>query len=419
MTVRQWKPRTGSATGTALRAWAGGAGPEHTPRQLGRYRIVAVVARQELGRLWRNGAFWSATLLTLLLLCAVVAVPVLAGGVGDRQPAVGLVGERARLTAVLAGHTEVVHYPDAGSARSAVLDGAVDAAVLPTDEVVVTRLLPGELEPLLRWAVLAADAADRTEPDAGAALRVVVLAGNADRLQQRTLAAAGGVLVLGLLMMLFGNAIAQNVADEKANRIVEILLAKIRPWQLLAGKILGMGAAALSHVLATMVVVFAVAVSIGALDAPLEALGVGLNLLVWFVPAFILFTTGYAVAGALVARPEDVGHVTGPILTMQVFCMAGPLLVVTDASQVLVTAASMVPGSSWTTMPVRMAYSGAPWWQIGAAYLLMLLSIAFLVYIGGRAYRGGILQSSGVVNLRQALAGASAQDINRQGGGAR
>jgi ABC-2 type transport system permease protein len=385
------------------------------PKTPDRFWPVATVARHELGRQWRNRAFWSSALFTALLIGALLVIPALVGGDRDQSPEIGVVGQRPQLTAALAAHAEVSHYPDAGAATAAVRDSEVAAALLPDGRVVVDRTLPGDLARMIQLGYLATGTGPAGRDVAVPPLRVTALEPDSARLQQRTLTAGVGVLVLALLLMLSGSATAQNVAEEKRSRIVELLLAKVRAWQLLAGKILGMSAAALSQLLAIMAVGYAVAVALGVLVAPAEALVVLGTLLLWFVPTFVLFTTGYAVAGALVSGPEDTGHVTGPVTCVQVLCLTGPLLVVSGADQLLTTVVSLVPGFSWATMPVRMAYGDVPGWQIGVAYALMLLPIYPLVRLGGRLYRGGLIQHQGRIRVADALRGAAVRNESLQG----
>lgn len=384
----------------------------------GQQQLMLVVARHELVRLWRSTAFWSSTIVTALILCLAIAAPVLIMGERDPQPSIGLVGAHDSLAAALVEHATVAQFTDADAARTAVRDGEVDAVVMPDEEIIVDRTLSAEAAQLLRWAFVVSEAADQlstagqSELVAPTPLRVTALTEGVDRLMQRTLAAGGGVLLLALLMILFGNAIAHNVAEEKSTRIAELLIAKVRPWQLLAGKILGVSTAALGPVLLLAGTVYGVAVGLGVLIAPAETLGVVLTVLLWFIPAFVLFTTVYAVAGALVGGPEDVGHVTGPVMLVQMVCLVGPMLVISEADRLLLTAVSLLPGFSWATMPVRAAYEQVPWWQHAVGYLLMLAAIVALVRFGGRVYRGGLLQHGGVIKVKDALSGARAQEQN-------
>lgn len=366
--------------------------------------LTTTVTRHELARQWRNGAFWASVALSALTICAALALPALIVRDTDERPSVGLVGEQRALAAVLDPYADVSRYADLEQARSAVADGRVDAALIAPGEVVIARGLSPELARLLRWAPVVADAsaanpAAATPPE----LRVTTVVPDPGRLQQRTLAAGAGVLLLALLLLLSGGAVAQNVAEEKSNRVVEVLLPKVRPWHLLAGKIVGSSAGTLAQVVLTTVMVLAVTVGLGLFDSPGVALGVAGNLLLWFLPAVVLFTTGYAVAGALVSRPEDVGHVTGSLAMAQLLCLAGPLLVVTRPEDVLTRVVSVLPGLSWAAMPVRVAYGDVPWWEVALAYALTWLTIAALIRLGSRAFSGALFHYGPSLPLIRAL----------------
>ncbi|MEU6550268.1 ABC transporter permease [Streptomyces sp. NPDC046915] len=381
--------------------------------------LIRIVASREVTRQLRSKAFWASVIVTTAMMCLSFALTGVLEGDGGDAPEVGVVGARTPVAAALRPETAVKEYGDAGAARRAVRDGTVDAAVLPGGEVLVLRNLPADLGRTIRQAEQTAGQVERLKelgagPDETAralappVLRVSALDADAGEVQERTMTAGLGVFLLFILMLISGLGIAQGVAEEKSSRIVEVLLAKVRAWHLLAGKIVGLGAAALAQILLMMTAVLSAAIGFGALDAPLGAIGTAANLLLWFVPGYVLFVTLYAVAGALVSRQEDVNHVIGPVNMLQMLSLAGPALAVRGGpDDPALTVVSMVPGLSWAAMPMRMAAGPVPWWQIGAACALMLLAIAVLVRVGARVYRGGLLRYGGIVKVGDALRGAA------------
>ncbi|MEV8453911.1 ABC transporter permease [Streptomyces sp. NPDC052095] len=381
--------------------------------------LIRVIAAREIAGQLRSKAFWASLIVTAAMLCLSFSLTGVLDDDGDGPATVGVAGGRSTVAGALRPEVAVKEYPDADRARAAVRDGAVDAAVLPGGEVVVLRELPEALGRTIRRAERTAGQVERLR-ELGAApaeteralaptvLSVTVLDEHAAEVRERTMTAVLGVILLFVLMLISGLGIAQGVAEEKSSRIVEVLLAKVRAWHLLAGKIAGLGTAALVQILLMMTVALGGATGLGVLDAPLEAIGTAANLLLWFVPGYVLFVTLYAVAGALVSRQEDVSHVIGPVNMLQMLSLVGPALAVRGGSdESLLTVVSMVPGLSWATMPVRMAATDVPWWQVTAAFVLMLLAIVGLVRVGGRVYRGGLLRYGGIVKLREVLPGAA------------
>ncbi|MFG2128853.1 ABC transporter permease [Streptomyces sp. NPDC048751] len=381
--------------------------------------LIRIVAAREVTRQLRNKAFWASVIVTAAMLCLSFSLTDVIKGDGESPPTVGVVGEANTIAAALRPQVTVERYADTGAARTALRDDAVDAVVLPDGGVLVLRNLPAELGRTIQQAEHTADQVARLEALGAAreeteraiappALRVSTLDADAGVVQERTMTAGIGVFLLFILMLISGLGIAQGVAEEKSSRIVEVLLAKVRAWHLLAGKIIGLGAAALVQIVLMMTAVLTAAVGFGVLQAPLNAVGTAANLLLWFVPGYVLFVTLYAVAGALVSRQEDVNHVIGPVNMLQMLSLAGPALAVRPApDDALLTVVSMTPGLSWAAMPMRMAVTEVPWWQMFAAFALMLLAIAALVRFGGRIYRGGLLRYGGIVKVGEALRGAA------------
>ncbi|MFF5127536.1 ABC transporter permease [Streptomyces syringium] len=385
---------------------------------MGNAALIKVVAAREITQQMRSKAFWISVAVTALMLALSFGATTLFQGGGEGTSTVGVVGRQAALTPALGDRAEVSRYDNDEAARQAVRDGKIDAAVLSSDRIAVLRELPEDLGRALQEAHRAAGQAGRLAEHGVPAkdvpglltvepLKVTTLDPDAERGRQRTIAAGTGVFLLFMLMLVSGLAVAQGVAEEKASRIVEVLLAKVRPWHLLAGKITGLGAAALVQMLALATATLSAAIGFGVFETPSDALGTGANLLLWFIPGYLLFITLYAVAGSLVSRPEDVNHVVGPVNALQMVGLIGPVLAVsgsTDSATLRIL--SMVPGTSWASMPVRMAYEDVAWWEIGAAFGLMALAIAVLVRVGSRVYTGGLLQYGGIVKVKDALAGA-------------
>jgi hypothetical protein len=121
-----------------------------------------------------------------------------------------------------------------------------------------------------------------------------------------------GVIVLYSLLILFAQFVAQGVVEEKSSRVVELLLATMRPWQLLAGKILGLGRARARADRGHRRRRDRGALAFDVVELPGELVGTVLWLLFWFVLGYALFASLFAVAASLVSRQEDLGSVLTP-----------------------------------------------------------------------------------------------------------
>jgi len=211
------------------------------------------------------------------------------------------------------------------------------------------------------------------------------------------------LLLLALLQTT--QLIAMGVVEEKVSRVVEILLATIRPGELMGGKVVGIGLVGL-----VQVSLFA---GTGALTARLTGLldGVELDvaaslgwLLVWFVLGFGLYAVLVGGVAALVSRQEDIGSVTTPLilLIMAPFYL-GIWLVPTSPDSVLVRVLSQIPFFAPFMMPPRQAFGEVPTADLMVAVAGSLVLIPLLVWLGGRIYSRAVLSTGGRMKLREAL----------------
>ncbi|WP_372593674.1 ABC transporter permease [Actinotalea sp.] len=205
-----------------------------------------------------------------------------------------------------------------------------------------------------------------------------------------------------------GSTISMGVVEEKTSRVVEILLSTIRPAQLLAGKILGVGIYGLFQVFVLGAAGVGAAVVLGAGDLLQVSLGLSfLWLVVWFLLGYLLFALLFGGFAALVSRQEDIGSVTTPlIMLLLVPFYATMFLVPNDPESTLVRVLSIVPFFSPFMLPVRSALGALQGWEMALGLAVTVLTIPALVWIAGRVYRRGVLHTGGKLALREALRGA-------------
>ncbi len=197
-------------------------------------------------------------------------------------------------------------------------------------------------------------------------------------------------LALGILLWIalgqYGNMVAQGVVEEKATRIMEVLLATIQPTRLLAGKVIGIG---LVGLLQLTIVGAAALVAVHVTNvAAIPALGVASILadIFWFLLGFLFYATAYSAVASLVSRQEEVQSAVAPI---SIFQIAGYLLMyaaLPNPSGPLATVCSLLPPFAPILMAVRMADTDVPFWQVGLAVALIVASIVGLTWLAGRIY---------------------------------
>jgi len=222
--------------------------------------------------------------------------------------------------------------------------------------------------------------------------------------------AAFGVAMVMISVLLFaligsGTMIAMGVVEEKTSRVVEILLATIKPTQLLAGKILGIGLYGL----------FQVVVLGGALLVAVRILGIAGDisvdvgaalvwLVVWFLLGYLIFALLFGGFAALVSRQEDISSVTTPLM----FLLFAPFyltmfLVPNDPDGTTVRVLSQVPFFAPFMMPVRDAFGALAPWEMPLAIAISALTIPVLVWLAARVYQRGVLHTGGRMKLTEAL----------------
>jgi ABC-2 type transport system permease protein len=389
---------------------------EAEPRKLGSAALVRLVAGREISTRIRDKSFLISSVVLVLLVVGVTAFQVVLNS-GGSTTTIALVGADARLEQALraqgaaAGSAVAVRdLGDETAARAAVRNGDVDAALLTGGAP--PRLLVerpgGSAEALAQGAVAAVATADQLAAagvrlDPAPQVDVQALQADAADRAQATVVAIIGVGLLYFLLLLFGQFVAQGVVEEKSSRVVELLLATMRPWQLLAGKILGLGVLGLAQIVVIGIIGVGGALAFDVVAVPGQLIGTVVSVIAWFVLGYAFYASVFAVAGSLVSRQEDLGSVLTPTTLVLVVGFVVAVQAANDPGGGLATVTSYLPGLSPMVMPVRFAAGEAAWWEVGLAVVLMLVAVGLVVRLGGRVYAGALLRTGGKLKLREAL----------------
>jgi ABC-2 type transport system permease protein len=381
----------------------------------GAFRLVA---RREFVERARDRSFRISTGVTMAFLVGFILVSSLTGGA--KRYDVGVVGSvDARSVALaqtaaraLGFSITIRRYGAASAADEAVRNGEVDAAFV-NGAIVVESTRPDQLVAALqvsaqrqevRDALAAQGLSDRQISEALSRPPPPVRALEPVKSQrgQAAIVAFVGVLALYGQLFAYGYWVASGVVEEKSSRIIEVLLATIRPAQLLRGKILGIGALGLCQLIAMAVIGLVVAVATGALTFPAGAALAAVYVVVWFLLGFFFYASLFAVAGAVVSRQEDLQATITPLSLVIVASFIVGVQAVQNPTSTLAAVASMVPFSAPLTMPSRLVLGQA---SLPAALLSAGLTIGgalALIPVATRAYSRAVLQT-GRVKLRDAF----------------
>jgi ABC-2 type transport system permease protein len=382
---------------------------------------VALVATREFTERLRSRAFLisNAAILGLLLIAGLLPV-----FLGDEEPSrVGVVGGQAQQVADVAQAQqatfgiEVVAVPlaDRRAAEAALRADDVDVALVDGGTALTTTGIGRQLEALLTSAQNAV-AVDAALAGAGLDLggRAALL--ELEPLQVEQLERTGGldvfdpaigviflaVFLLYGLLAIYGQWVAQGIVEEKQSRVVEVLLVTVRPSQLLAGKILGLGALGLAQVLLMGAAGVATLLVTDLVDVPAAAWRGLALVLPWYVLGFLMYATLFAVAGALVSRVEDVQSTTMPVILVLVLALFGAQVALSDPSGGLATFAGLFPLTAPIVLPVLVAVGAATWLEVVLAIVAAGGAIAVMLPFAARVYSGGLLRNRGRVSLREA-----------------
>jgi ABC-2 type transport system permease protein len=229
--------------------------------------------------------------------------------------------------------------------------------------------------------------------------------------------AFAGVILIFLSVTLYSSIVATGVAEEKSSRMMELLVNAATPFQLLAGKIVGIGAACLTQMGSLVVVGIAGLLLQTPLQAALfgaKAGGFSLYLtavsipfyflfLIYFLLAFFLYATLFAGLGAMVKRQEEVNSA---IMLPTVLIISGYLLfffTVSSPDATLTKVLSYIPFWTPWLMLMRLALGTVAWWEIVVTIALMLLTILACTWFAARLYRYGVLMYGQRPGLDQLL----------------
>lgn len=218
--------------------------------------------------------------------------------------------------------------------------------------------------------------------------------------------------IVGFLLYLgiFGGgmAVAQGVVEEKSSRVVEILLASIRPWQLLSGKVIGIGFASLIQVAVYVISGVVAATALGLTDSlSFDIVSVGGWVLIWFLIGYVVYALVFAALGALVSRQEDLGSVIMlPMMLVIIAYIIGVSVAPNAPDSLVVQIASYVPFTSPIVMPIRSAYGVASTGEVLIAIGIGLATIPLMLGLCAKIYSNGVRRSGAKIKLKDALKNA-------------
>jgi len=226
-----------------------------------------------------------------------------------------------------------------------------------------------------------------------------------------------GVILIFMAIFMYGMGVATGVAEEKGSRIMEILVNAATPFQLMAGKIIGIGAAGLTQMgllvtagilgfLAQPILKMILGIPTGAamsIDITGTSIILLLVVLLYFILGFLLYSTLFAAVGALVKRQEEVQSAAQPLTWLFMIGYLSSFAGASTPNALWVKIMSYIPFWTPTLMLMRIGAGDVAAWEIGLSVVLMLVATFFCATISARIYRSGILMYGQKPTLRQMI----------------
>jgi ABC-2 type transport system permease protein len=415
--VRVWRRRRRAAT------------PETSPAAVAMplsdrlHSDVALVAAREIRERTRGRVFRVGTIIILLAVAAGIVIPSLHHSGSSSTERVAVVGTvsaplRASIIALgpdLGATVTVASEPDLATARHNLATGHLDIVLNGTTGILVkttpnaddssttTQLaqamaLTISLQTSLQANGLSAQkSAALTHP---APLPITGLH-PAHKTQTGHPVTIYGLILLFVLLSQYGTWILLGVVEEKSSRVVEVLLATLRPRQLLAGKVLGIGLVALLQAALILAVALGLGAAVGSDllkgDNPTNVLAT----VIWLVLGYIFYCWVYAAGGSLASRQEHIQTLAFPLqLPLLLGYITSLTAISSGHASTFVHVLAYLPPTAPFAMPVLVALGQVTWWQFLTAVVLSLAATAAIARLAATVYVRAILRTGQRVRLR-------------------
>jgi ABC-2 type transport system permease protein len=210
------------------------------------------------------------------------------------------------------------------------------------------------------------------------------------------------VVMLYMALMLYGQAVLRGVMEEKQTRVAEVVISSVPPWQLLGGKVIGVGAVGLTQ-LAVWIssailllryrepILAKFGASTMSFTPPDVTVGMGVVLLLFFVAGYVFYSSLFAAVGAMVSTEQEAQQALMPIILLLVssFVFFQPIL--SKPTSGLAQTLSWLPFSAPMVMPLRMAVIPVAGWEVAVALVSVAAGSYIAVWVAARIYRTGML----------------------------
>jgi len=206
-----------------------------------------------------------------------------------------------------------------------------------------------------------------------------------------------------MVVLIYGMNVARSIIEEKTSRVFEVLLATIKPDELLAGKILGVGAVGLTQVGIWMVAAGLLAARAGAMSGVRLSAEQAIFFIIYFILGYALYSSVAAALGAMTNSEQELQQLNMFLMMPLFFCMLMLPVLITNPNSTLARIVSQIPFCAPLLMNFRISISMPQPWEIGLSIALILVTIYAVLWLSSRIYRVGILMYGKKPNLPEIL----------------
>ncbi|MBM3412314.1 MAG: ABC transporter permease [Bacteroidetes bacterium] len=253
--------------------------------------------------------------------------------------------------------------------------------------------------------------------------------------QQANSATAEGIgyfagFLVYFILLIYGSQVMMGVMEEKTNRIAEVIVSSVRPFQMMLGKILGIGAVALTQFLIWIIFVFVVynvgvksgtsmgfmAEAVGGIQRMMGSVNVPLILgcfAFYFLGGFFFYASLYGAIGSAVNEDmREAQSLSFPVTMLVILSIAVMTAAVANPTGPIAVWGSIIPFSSPIVMMARIPYGvpgTVPIWQLGLSMALLIVGFLATVWFAGKIYRTGILMYGKKITWKEMIRWAFAK----------
>lgn len=230
-------------------------------------------------------------------------------------------------------------------------------------------------------------------------------------------------LILYMFIMMYGQMVMTSIIEEKNNRVLEIVVSSVNPSYLMLGKILGIGAVAVTQMLiwAVLIVGFSAGVMpslltnavaaggdvelmglLSTLGNPVYILGLFGVMILFLVFGYMFYSSIYAAIGSAVDNVQDASQLQFVALVPIILGMVFSMSVINDPGSSFALLLSLIPFTSPMVMMARLPF-GVPGWQIALSLGILVVTMLFTVWLSAKIYRVGIFMYGKKPSIRELI----------------